>query len=429
MTATVDRARRSPPVDPAKPGEPRIAYVMSRFPKISETFILSEMIAVEEAGLDLELYPLIHEKGTPVHPQAVPWVERAEFVPVLSPRVLGSHLWFLRHRPRAYLRTILGTLRASRPSRRFLVRTLAMIPKVTHVARLMESRGITHVHCHFATHPATAGLIIKGLTGIPFSFTAHGSDLHVDRTMLPLKVAEAEFVVTISEDNRDLIIHDCGSETADKVRVIHCGVDTELFSPPGTDIAASETGSLSILCVGTLHEVKGQGVLLIALSHLAEAKVDFRCTFIGDGPDLTDLRDLARRLGIDPAVEFIGGATSDEVARRVRSCDVLVAPSVPTASGRREGIPVVLMEAMAAGRPVIASRLSGIPELVEHEVNGILTDPGDTAALAEALKRLHLQPELRQDLGARGRRKVLAQFDSRRNARHLAELLTSGAYR
>ncbi len=426
MNTAVDQVRGSPSTKPDP--SPRIAYVMSRFPKISETFILSEMIAIEETGLQVELYPLIHERGTSVHPQAAPWVERAHFVPSVSPRVLASHLWFLRHRPRAYLRTLSGALRAARPSRRFLLGTLGMIPKVAHMARMMETTGVTHVHCHFATHPAVAGMIIKGLVGIPFSFTAHGSDLHVDRTMLPLKVDEAEFVVAISEDNRNLIIHDCGPRVADKVRVVHCGVDTGLFSPPSPG-STDETGPLSILCVGTLHEVKGQRGLLLALSRLSERGVDYRCVFIGDGPDMGSLRELADRLGIHDSVSFIGRATSDEVAARVRACDVLAAPSVPTSSGRREGIPVVLMEAMAAGRPVVTSRLSGIPELVEHEVNGILTEPGDVESLATALELLSHRPDLRRSLGHRGRQTVLAGFDSRRNAEALSKLLVRGASR
>lgn len=425
MTTALGPAPESPGRD--RVAAPSIAYVMSRFPKISETFILSEMIAVENSGLSVELYPLIRERGPTVHPQAIPWVERAHFVPLVSWRVLLSHLWFIRHRPRAYLGTLAGALRSARPSRRFLVRTAALIPRVVHIARTMESEGVTHVHCHFATHPATAGLIIKGLVGIPFSFTAHGSDLHVDRTMLPLKVAEAEFVVAVSQDNRDLIIHDCGPGIADKVRVVHCGVDTDLFSPPDPEPSNGDGHTLEVLCVGTLHEVKGQGVLLEALARLNGEGIAFHCTFIGDGPDLGALRNRARELGISASVEFIGRAVSGEVARRVRECDVLVAPSVPTTSGRREGIPVVLMEAMAAGRPVVTSRLSGIPELVEDEVNGILTEPGDVKAVARALVRLHRQPDLRRELGDRGRQTVLSGFDSRRNARILHDLLTAGA--
>jgi glycosyltransferase involved in cell wall biosynthesis len=311
-------------------------------------------------------------------------------------------------------------IRGTWRSPNFLLGGLGIFPKVAHAARDMQAEGVDHVHCHFANHPALAGFLIRRLVGIPYSFTAHGSDLHVDRTMLPAKVAEAAFVVTISQDNRRLIEETCGRAAEGKVDVIHCGVDPSAFRPA----VRPATGPLRIVAVGTLHEVKGQIHLIEACRLLAERGVAFTCRFIGEGPDREALAERIEQHGLGDRVVFAGRMLSDAVAAELASADVLVAPSVPTRGGKREGIPVVLMEAMATGMPVVASRLSGIPELVTDGLDGILVTPGDPAALAEALERLALDPDLRARLGATGRKTVMAAFDVDANARTLAARIT-----
>jgi colanic acid/amylovoran biosynthesis glycosyltransferase len=395
-----------------------VAYVMSRFPKLTETFILAELEAMDRAGVRIELHPLLRQTGEPVQPAAARWVERAHFLPFLSPAILRSQLAFLRDRARRrrYVRAFVDMIRGTWRSPNFLLGGLGIFPKVAHMSLAMLDEGVDHVHCHFANHPALAGWLVHRLTGIPYSFTAHGSDLHVDRTMLPTKVAEAAFVVTISGDNRTLIESTAGAAAAGKVDVIHCGVDPAAF--PAAERPA--TGPLRIVAVGTLHEVKGQAHLIEACRRLAERGVAFTCRFIGDGPDRERLATLIDTSGLADDVMLAGRMTSDAVAAELAASDVLVAPSVPTRGGKREGIPVVLMEAMAAGLPVVASRLSGIPELVTHEVSGLLVPPGDDAALAEALARLAADPDLRHTLGAAGRSTVERDFDVDRNAATLA---------
>ena len=395
-----------------------VAYVMSRFPKLTETFILAELEAMDRAGVRIELHPLLRQTGEPVQPAAARWVERAHFLPFLSPGILRSQLAFLRDRARRrrYLRAFVDMISGTWRSPNFLLGGLGIFPKVAHMSLAMLDKGVDHVHCHFANHPALAGWLVHRLTGIPYSFTAHGSDLHVDRTMLPTKVAEAAFVVTISGDNRTVIESSAGAVAAGKVDVIHCGVDPAAFAPA----ERPATGPLRIVAVGTLHEVKGQVHLIEACRRLAERGVAFTCRFIGDGPDRDRLATLIDTSGLADIVTLAGRMTSDAVAAELAASDVLVAPSVPTRGGKREGIPVVLMEAMAAGLPVVASRLSGIPELVTDEVSGLLVPPGDDAALADALARLAADPDLRRTLGAAGRSTVERDFDVDRNAAILA---------
>ena len=159
---------------PAPDAPLTIGYVTSRFPKLTETFILYEILGLERAGVRVELYPLLREKGGVVHPEAVPVVERAHYLTFVDWPIVRSQIHFLHRSPRRYLRTLALTLRGTIRSRNFFVGAIGIFPKVAHMARLMAADGVTHVHCHFATHPALAGLIIHRLTGIPYSFTARG---------------------------------------------------------------------------------------------------------------------------------------------------------------------------------------------------------------------------------------------------------------
>lgn len=399
----------------------KVAYVMSRFPKLTETFVLYEMLAVEEQGVDVELYPLLREREPILHPDAIPLCERAHFQPFLSWPILRSQLIYLRRSPRTYLATLWRLLRGTWGSLNFFTGALAIFPKSAHAARLMAADGVDHVHCHFSNHPAVAGFVIRRLTGIPFSFTAHGSDLHVDRRMLCAKVAEAAFVVPVSDYNRELIIEECGPGARGKLAVIHCGVDTQFFRPAETNVESP----FSIVCVGKLHEVKGQTYLVEACRLLAEAGVDLVCTLIGDGPDRRALTQQIANSGLEGRVTILGERDRLQIAALLETAHVLAAPSVPTRSGKREGIPVVLMEAMSAGLPVVASRLSGIPELVADGVSGLLVPPRDAAGLADALRRLHDDPSLRWALGGNGRETVIREFDVRKNAAELVRRFES----
>jgi colanic acid/amylovoran biosynthesis glycosyltransferase len=398
------------------PGRLKVAYVPSRFPRLSETFVLYEILAVEEQGVDVELYPLIRERAEVAHPEARQLCARARFQPFLSWPILRSQLHFLRMSPGTYFGTLWALVTGTWGSLNYFAGALAIFPKVAHSARLMAADRVNHVHCHFSNHPAAAGFIVHRLTGIPYSFTAHGFDLHVDRHMLCEKLTEAAFAVPVSEYNRDLMIEECGEPVRDKLVVIHCGVDTEFFRPREE---TSGDRPFTILSVGTLHEVKGQSYLVEACRLLREARVELACKIVGDGRDRKLLNRQIAAAGLAEYITLLGRRDRTEVAELLRTADVLAAPSVPTKSGKREGIPVVLMEAMACGVPVVASRLSGIPELVEDGVSGLLIPPGDAAALADALRRLNDDPSLRRRLGSAGREKVLEEFDVRRNAAEL----------
>jgi glycosyltransferase involved in cell wall biosynthesis len=290
-------------------------------------------------------------------------------------------------------------------------------PKSVHFAREMERRGVTHVHAHFANHPALAALIVHRLTGIPFSFTAHGSDLHVDQTALAWKLEQAAFAVTVSEYNRAFVGARVGAAAAARLRVIHCGID------PAQHVREREVegATLEILCVAALRGVKGHHVLLEACRRLAERGVPFRCPLVGDGPLEARIRARIERDGLASRVLLHGPLARERVLERMRLAHVVVLASVQDRAGRREGIPVTLMEAMSCALPVVASRLSGIPELVTHERSGLLFEPGDAGGLAAALERLWREPELRARLGREARATVVEGFALERGVLRLAE--------
>ena len=400
----------------------KVAYIMSRFPKLTETFILYEMLAMQQQGIQVEVYPLLREREEVMHPEAAQFANVAHFQPFISLPILRANLHFLRKSPLIYAKTIWDLLRANWGSFKFFTGVLGIFPKAVLFAYQMRADNVQHVHAHFASHPAAAGFIIHRLVGIPYSFTAHGSDLHRDRHMLREKVAEAAFVAAISEYNKELIISECRGNHRPKVHVVHCGVDTEVFRARTHETPYDKgENPFMILCVGTLHEVKGQAYLIEACRQLQERRVDFECHFVGDGPDKKALTELVEQTGLSRKIRFHGRLTRGEISRLLRDVDVLVAPSVPTRDGRREGIPVVLMEAMGSGVPVIASNLSGIPELVNHELTGLLVPPRDATSLAHALERYLKNPELRRRLGDAGREKVTGEFDLNQNAARLAQ--------
>jgi glycosyltransferase involved in cell wall biosynthesis len=396
----------------------RIAYLMTWFPKLTETFVLDEIRVVERCGAVVEIFPLLRKKGEPVHPEALPLLLRTHFQPLFSFRIVAAHWHYIRRNPHTYSRTLAELLRGSVGSLRCLIGALAFFPKAVLFARQMEHLDIDHIHAHFASNPALSAWIIHRLTGIPYSFTAHGSDLHVDRTLLDEKVRAAAFAVTVSSYNREVMVGACGEPMRGKIHVVRSGVDVAALQPK-TDWC--KDGPLEILCVASLGEVKGHTYLVDACRILAKRGIDFRCHLVGEGPLRPRITRQIAAAALTGRFQIHGGLARPQVERRLRQADLFVLPSVPTPEGRREGIPVALMEAMACALPVVASDLSGIPELVEHNVCGQLVPPRDSIGLANAIKRYHDNPRLREAMGQAARKKVVDRFDLKKSAGRLVE--------
>lgn len=398
----------------------KIGYITSRFPKLTETFVLYEIVAMDRQNVPTALFPLLATRQRVVHPEVPALRDRIRFHPFLSLPILSAVGHYARRRPRALWGALREVLRGTWGSANFFVGAIGIFPKAVRIAFEMEAAGVTHVHAHFANHPTVAALVVHRLTGIPFSFTAHGHDIHVERRMLREKIDASSFAVMISEYNRKLVLEECPGLDGRKLHVLHCGADTELFAPGKKPESA---GALAIVCVGSFIEVKGHRYLIEACRILRERGMDVRCHLVGDGPGRGALEDAIARAGLTREVVLHGSLPRPSVARLMAAADTVVQPSVPTRRGSREGIPVSLMEGMACGLPAVASRISGIPELVDDGENGFLVPPRDPMALACALDRLARDPGLRLRMGRAARAKVLDGFDLSRNAARLAALM------
>jgi glycosyltransferase involved in cell wall biosynthesis len=399
---------------------PKLAYIMSRFPKISETFILYEILEMEKLGASVEVYPLLRERQPVVHPEAEKMCARAHFLPFLSWFIVRANLHFTLTRPLRYFTALLEALFGTIRHPNFFFGALAYWPKAVAFAFKMKQQGVEHVHAHFCNHPALAAFIVHRLTGIPYSFIAHGSDLHKNRTMLGKKVAASSFALTVSKFNLAVLQSACDESTRKKTLILHCGIDPEVFLPKKK---TANGGALRIVCVASFEEVKGHRHLVEACRILREREVEFVCDLIGDGPQRAAITEQIKAAHLEKRVILHGSMTRGDVVRMLAAADVKVLASVPTAEGKREGVPVVLMEAMACGLPVISSRLSGIPELVDNMHTGILVPPGDAAVLARALEQLQHDPALRERMGKAGREKVLREYNLKENTKKLLEMI------
>jgi colanic acid/amylovoran biosynthesis glycosyltransferase len=386
----------------------RIAYIVSRFPKITETFIMFEILELERLGTNVSVFSVLRENEGIMHAEAASIVERAHYCKLFSWAVLRSQIFWLWRSQAAYLRAWRCALSGNARSPNFFLRALYIVPIAAHFARQMQEEGIEHVHANWATHPALAADVSRMLAGIPYSFTAHSHEIYVDRTMLGEKIRQSEFFLTISEYNRRLLTELYGSECAAKMHVIHCGVDTSLFKPRNT-VRANQR--FTIICVASLENHKGQKFLIEACAELRRRGVDFRCLLVGEGEDRSLLERQIRELGLDQCVQILGRQPRHRVLELMAEADVLTLQSIMTPSGMSEGIPVSLMEAMASGVPVIASSIRGIPELVEHGRAGLLVPHSDAHALAEALMTIYTSPALARELAIRGREMVVREFD------------------
>jgi colanic acid/amylovoran biosynthesis glycosyltransferase len=401
----------------------RVAYLVSWFPAITETFILDEVRDLRARGVEVEVLPLFGKRGGEVH---AGWSELAScthYHRTLSWEMAAAQLHWLRRRPLALLRAWRDALRWSASSPKLLVRAPLVLLKAALLARRVEAMRVRHVHAHWATHPTLAAWAVRALTGTGYSFTAHAHDLYVDRAMLREKVEAARFVVTISEFNRRLLGDLCGAAAAAKVHVVRCGVDVDAFGALPRRAPARPT----FACVASLREYKGHAVLLEAVRLLRSRGRDLRVVLVGGGDLRRALEARIARDGLGEVVLLRGALPHQEIPAVLSRATALVLPSVTSRDGQMEGIPVALMEAMAAAVPVIATRISGIPELVRDGESGLLVPERDPAALAAAMERLAGDPALQARLSVGGRRAVRARFDRRHNVARLAELFAAVA--
>ena len=291
-------------------GKSKIAYLMSRFPKHTETFILYEMLAIEAQDVPVEIYPLLKQRDAVVHQEALALVKRAHYMPFISLSIISSNIATIRRNAKLYFSTLLEVLRGAFGNTNFLIGAISAFPKAVHFSTMMVEEQVTHVHAHFSNHPAVVALIVHRLTGIPFSFTAHGHDIHKDRTMLREKISAAAFAVTVSKYNKALMAKECPPEDDSKIHVIHCGVDTRLFQVP---VKFDQEGAINIICVASLLEVKGHTYLVQACRLLRDRGVNFICHLVGDGNYHARIEKEINQFGLGEHIKLHGACTQSHV--------------------------------------------------------------------------------------------------------------------
>jgi len=391
-----------------------IGYVLSKFPVLSTTFILNELLELEAQGVALQVFSLAPCSDTIRHEDFARLRTPIHYVPRRIDRLARSHWSLLTSDPAAYRRGAGAAVR-SRALWRFL--------QAGYVAREARRLGLTHLHAHFAHHPTTVAMLAAQLAGISYSFTAHAMDLFTGRNTaasLARKLAGARFVVTVSAHNVGYL-REVAPGSGDKITLIRNGIDLRRFQP-----GSPPPPPFRVLCVARLVEKKGIPVLVEACKLLRDRGREVQCEIIGAGPLRRRLETQIRSHRLEDRVHLLGPASQAVVGRHYRSAHLFVLPCIVAADGDRDGLPVALTEALSAGLPVISTPVTGIPEVVRDGENGLLVPSGDAAALAGAIERLLDDEPLCRRLAANARPSVAADFDRRRTVAALRGLFELG---
>jgi len=413
-----------------------IGIVVKRWPRLSETFVLNEILGLERAGLRLRIYALMD----PHEPAAQAAINEVQ-TPVSYLRtgtradlrvLLVAQLALLRTAPWRYLRTLSYVL-----ARRRHRSTFVHLFEAARLVALLRKHGVSHVHAQFAHGPTSVAHFASLLGDIPFSFTGHAKDIYLSPPdLLAVKIAAARFVATCTAHNVAYLRELAVPADRAKIHLVYHGVATERFYPaPGTKDRgeSAETATpIRMITVGRLVEKKGYSYLIRACALLHQRGCRYTLAIYGSGPQRDELAELIDTFGLGDVVQLQGARRQEELIAIYREADLFVLSPHVLENGDRDGIPNVLMEAMSVGLPVVATDVSGIPELIEHDRSGLLVPPCDEVALADALGRL-LDPlhgrALRARLGADGRKRVIEHFDATLHLRRMVELLDTGGTR
>ena len=400
----------------------RVIYLVSLFPCWSETFIVREIHALRRQGVDVRIVSLKHPSEKLVQSDAAALQSLVLYPPGFAASAWTVFATVLRH-PLRELATLRALMRGLSGMREALLKSLVVWWRTLALAPAVRALAPDHLHAHWATYPSTAAWMLSSRIGVPFSFTSHAHDIFLEDHLLAQKFSAAAFGVTISAFNRRYLTARVAGLDPTRIRIVHCGVVLSDFpyQPEGR-------APRQLLAVGRLDEIKGFSVLIDACAVLAQRGIDFQCEIIGEGPLRAALEAQIAQHGLGDRVRLPGVRKQEEVRSALLGATVFVLPSVVTSRGDRDGIPVALMEAMAVGTPVVSTRVSGIPELVEHDLTGLLADEHDAVGLADALQRLLTEPALGGRLAQAARARIEAEFEIDAQAQRLLAAITEARH-
>jgi len=398
----------------------RLAYLVNQYPHPSHTFIRREIVALERLGERVTRLTVRRSSAPLVDAEDRTEADRTRvLLEAGAPALFWAAAAAAFTSPRRLARTCVAALAMAAGSRSGFWRHLAYLVEACLLLRWLRAESIEHVHAHFGTNATTVAMLCRMLGGPPYSFTVHGPEEFDRPETLDLgrKIAHAAFTVAISDFARSQLYRWCDAVHWPRIHVCRCGVDERFLSAPPIEPPPDRR----LVCVGRLAEQKGQLVLLQAARELVEQGENFEVLLIGDGPMRQQLERAIAQHGLETTVRLLGWRDAQGVREAIVRSRAMVLPSFA------EGLPVVLMEALALGRPVIATQVAAIPELVQHRVNGWLVPPANVAALADAMREaLHAPLELLARLGAAGARLVAQRHNTAVEAAKLRELFERG---
>src|ERR1700736_3946385 len=394
----------------------RLGYLYSRYPVISQTFCDTEMLALEKVGFSLEIGSIYAPLSTLRHAYAARLGAPIRYAP---PQPV-LRVWEKNAKAHGKWPGALVDRHEEKYGWRYKPAQRAR--NALYFADLFTRNGVDHFHVHFANRAAHTALFLKEISGIPFSVTAHGQDFMIDLgndDLLREICAGAEFVAAETDYSCKLLCQRC-PDSAAKIHRVYNGIDLERFPPP---LPATISPAARILSVGRLVSFKGFELLINACAELTRRGLDLTCESVGDGPLRGIFQAEIDKANLSSRIALLGSLSQGAVFEKLRAADIFALASVVDGRGASDVFPTVILEAMSAARPVVSTRLAGIPELVVHEETGLLAPPGDATALADALERLIRDPALRLRYGQAGRGRIEKHFRIEKTVAPLLQLL------
>ncbi len=396
---------------------PSIIYIIGTYPGLTTTFIDREVMALRSMGVRLQILSIRQPWTKLSAEQEALRKDVTYLLPVKWLPLIISHLSYALTKPKHFFSTLVYLLTRPHPSLRARLMTLIHFVEGVYAAYMLRHTPGQHLHAHFIDRAATVALVASRLLGIPYSVTAHASDIYVNPVLLKEKLANAKFASTCTAYNRSYLSQFGKDLFNHKLLCIYHGLELERY----VNEQHTRTGRPIILSVGQLQERKGLSYLVEACGILRDRGVQFECRIIGEGPLRPTLQEQIHQLELEDYVRLVGALPHEEVIAQYQEATVFALPAILGKDGDRDGIPNVILEALSMGLPVVSTAHSGIPEVIEEGVNGLLVPPEDAQAFSSALERLICDPEMGNAFGKAGRKIVADRFNPEKNARRLLE--------